>query len=136
MWGDKYSNDRSVLQHLQPKLTTGPNVECQQKTQRSQRWGAVAASTAWLNGAGDFPAPSLPSRHSQSLLGKVAPSLRARQPVSVREREGAEVYLGTCIIHMHRYGTKTSTKERPQVPSVPTCFQSIIDGNTTPYTFP
>lgn len=57
--------------------------------------------------------------------------------MSGRAREGAGVYLGLCIIHMHRYGTKTSTKERPQVPSVPTCFQSIIDGNTThPILFP
>ncbi|CAG04631.1 unnamed protein product [Tetraodon nigroviridis] len=114
----------------------GPSVKSQQQTQRSELWGAAAVSTAWLNGAGDFPSPPLPSRHSQSLLGKVAPSLRARQPVSVRAREKLGVYLGTCIIHVHRYGTKTSTKERPQVPSVPTCFQSIIDGNTTPYTFP
>lgn len=127
---------QSVPQHPQPKLTTGPNVKCQQQTQRSELWEAAAASTAWLNGAGDFPSPPLPSRHSQSLLGKVAPSLQARQPVSVRVREGAGVYLGPCIIHAHRYGTKTSTKERPQVPSVPTCFQSIIDSNTTPYTFP
>lgn len=137
IWGDnKYSNDSSVPQHPQPKLTTGLNDECQQQTQRSELQGAAAASTAWLNGAGDFPSLPLPSRHSQSRLGKVAPSLRAKQPVSVRAREGAGVYLGPCIIHMHCYGTKTSTKERPQVPSVPTCFQSIIDGNTTPYTFP
>lgn len=137
IWGDnKYSNDSSVPQHPQPKLTTGPNAECQQQTQRSELRGAAAASTAWLNGAGDFPSPALPFRHSQSRLEKAALSLRAKQPVSVRAREGAGVYLGPCIIHMHRYGTKTSTKERPQVPSVPTCFQSIIDGNTTPYTFP
>lgn len=71
IWGDnKYSNDSSVPQHPQPKLTTGPDVECQQQTQRSELWGAEAASTAWLNGAGDFPSPPLPSRHSQSLLGK------------------------------------------------------------------
>lgn len=133
---NKYSNDSSVPQHPQPKLTTGLNDKCQQQTQRSELQGAAAASTAWLNGAGDFPSLPLPSRHSQSRLGKVAPSLRAKQPVSVRAREGAGVYLGPCIIHMHCYGTKTSTKERPQVPSVPTCFQSIIDGNTTPYTFP
>lgn len=137
IWGDNnYSNDSSVPQHPQPKLTTGPYVESQQHTQGSELRGAATASTAWLNGAGDFPSPPLPSRHSQSLLGKLVPSLRARQPVSVRTREGAGVYLGPCIIHMHRYGTKTSTKEKPQVPSVPTCFQSIIDGNTTPYAFP
>lgn len=135
IWGDnKYSNDSSVPQNPQPKLPMGPSVECQQ--QSSELWGAAAVSPAWLNGAGDFPSPPLPSRHSQSLLGKVAPGLRARQPMSVRAREGAGVYLGACIIHMHCYGTKTSTKERPQVPSVPTCSQSIIDGNTTPYTFP
>lgn len=67
---NKYSNDSSVPQHPQPKLTMGPDVECQQQTQRSELWGAEAASTAWLNGAGDFPSPPLPSRHSQSLLGK------------------------------------------------------------------
>lgn len=54
----------------QLKLTRGSNVLWQQQTQRSERWGAEAASTAWLNGAGDFPSPPLPSRHSQSLLGK------------------------------------------------------------------
>lgn len=71
IWEDnKYSNDSSVPQHPQPKLTTSPDVECQQQTQRSELWGAEAASAAWLNGAGDFPSPPLPSRHSQSLLGK------------------------------------------------------------------
>lgn len=70
-WGDnKYSNDSSVPLHPRLKLTRGPNVECQQQTQRSELWGAEAATTAWLNGAGDFPSPPLPSRHSQSLLGK------------------------------------------------------------------
>lgn len=127
----KYSKDSSASLHPQLKLTRGPTVECQQQTQRSELWGTEAATTAWLNGAGDFPSPPLPSRHSQSLLGK-----SGAQPASQAVREGAPVYLGPCIIHMHRYGTKTSTMERPQVPSVPTCFQSIIDGNTTPYTFP
>lgn len=135
-WGYKYSNDSSVPLHRQLNLTRGPNVECQQQTQRSELWGAKAASAAWLNGAGDCPSPLLPSRHSQSLLGKGAPSLQVRQQVSGRTSEGAGVYLGPYIIHMHRYGTKTSTKERPQVPSAPTCFQSIIDGNSIPYTFP
>lgn len=51
---NKYSNDSSVPQHPQPKLTTSIDVECQQQTQRSKLWGAEAASTAWLNGAGDF----------------------------------------------------------------------------------
>lgn len=70
-WGDnKYSNDSSVPLHPRLKLTRGPNVECQQQTQRSELWGAEAATTAWLNGAGDFPSPPLPSRHSQSLPGK------------------------------------------------------------------
>lgn len=41
IWGDnKYSNDSSVPQPLQPKLTTGPNAECQQQTQRSGLRGA------------------------------------------------------------------------------------------------
>lgn len=70
VWGDKYPNDSSVALHPRLKLTRGPNVECQQQTQRSEQWGAEAASAAWLNGAGDFPSPPLPSRHSQSLLGK------------------------------------------------------------------
>lgn len=83
IWGDnKYSNDSSVPQHPQPKLTTSPDVECQQQPQRSELWGAEAASTAWLNGAGDFPSPPLPSRHSQSLLGK-----SGARPVSQAARE-------------------------------------------------
>lgn len=88
VWGDnKYPNDSSVPLYPRLKLTRGPNVECQQQTQRSEQWGAEAASTAWLNGAGDFPSPALPSRHSQSLLGKKwRPSQQARQPVNGRAR--------------------------------------------------
>ena len=131
---NKYPYDSSVPLQLQLKLTRGPDVEYQRHT---QRWGAEAASTAWLNGPGDFPSPQLPSRHSQSLLGKsAAPACKLGNQWVEKAREGAGVYLEPCIIHMHRYGTKTSTKERPQVPSVPTCFQCIIDGNTTPYIFP
>lgn len=71
LWEDnKYSNDSSVPLNPRLKLTRGLNVVCQQQTQRSELWGAEAATTAWLNGAGDFPSPPLPSRHSQSLLGK------------------------------------------------------------------
>lgn len=66
----KYPNDSSVPPQPRLKLTRGPSVERQQQTQRSEQWGAEAASTPQLNGAGDFPSPPLPSRHSQSLLGK------------------------------------------------------------------
>lgn len=102
VWGDnKYPNDSSVPLHPRLKLTRGPNVECRQQTQRSKQWGAEAASTAWLNGAGDFPSPPLPSRHSQSLLGKSgAPACKPGcQWVEGLERELESIWdhaLFTC----------------------------------------
>lgn len=98
---NKYPNDSSVPLHPRLKLTRGPNVECRQQTQRSKQWGAEAASTAWLNGAGDFPSPPLPSRHSQSLLGKSgAPACKPGcQWVEGLERELESIWdhaLFTC----------------------------------------
>lgn len=55
-----------------------------------------------LNGAGDFPSPPLPSRHSQSLLGKsAAPACKlGSQWVEGLERELESIWdhaLFTCI---------------------------------------
>lgn len=83
VWGDNTCpNDSCVPLHPQLKLRRGPNVEWQRQAQRSAQWGIEADRTARLNGAGDFPSPPLPSRHSQSLLGKVAP-----QPANQAARE-------------------------------------------------
>lgn len=92
---NKYPNDSSVPAHSRLKLTRGPNVECQQQTQRSEQWGAEAASTAWLNGAGDFPSPPLPSRHSQSLLGKSGAPACKPGSQSGRAGEGSWSLSGT-----------------------------------------
>lgn len=134
---NKYPNDSSVPLHPERVWTRGPNVERRQYTQRSKQQGVKAARTAWLNGAGDFLI-SCTALQAQPITGgeNLVPQPAKPGSHSVEKaKEGAGVYLGPCIIHMQCYGSKTSTKERPQVPSVPTCFQSIIDGNTTPYTF-